>query len=86
MYPLKTTETVRKLKGQRNVRSLPAIADRAIREKITKSRAGEERDNTIEEVWRDLGGSQGGMLSIEKLGGYKTQAKSMIIRGVSPEK
>ena len=43
MYPLKTNRDVRKLKWQHKVRSmprkrLPAIADRAVREKVTKGR------------------------------------------------
>ena len=45
MYPLETNRDVRKLKWQYKVRNmpkkrLPAIADRAVWEKVTKGRAG----------------------------------------------
>ena len=45
MYPVTTNRDVRKLKRQYKVRnmsekSLPAIIDNAVREKVTKGRAG----------------------------------------------
>ena len=45
MHPLKTSRYVRKLKGQKIVRNmlkkgLPAIADRAVWEKVIKERVG----------------------------------------------
>ena len=47
---------------------LPAIADRAVWEKITKGRAGIRWDSVVEKVWKDVGGNQGEVLSIEKFG------------------
>ena len=37
-----------------------------------KGRAGIRRDNVVEKIWKDLGGDQEEVLSIEKFGGYKT--------------
>ena len=45
---------------------LPAIADRAVWEKITKGRAGIRWDSVVEKVWKDVGGNQEEILSIEK--------------------
>ena len=51
------------------------LADRAVWEKITKGRAGIRCGNVVKKVWKDLGGDQEEVLSIEKFGGYKTEAK-----------
>ena len=64
---------MRKLKWPYKVRNmpkkrLPAIADRAVWEKITKERAGIRWDSVVEKVWKDVGGNQGEVLSIEKFG------------------
>ena len=32
----------------------------------------------VEQVWKDIGGTQEETLSLEKLGGYKTEAKQRI--------
>ena len=53
MYPLKTNKDVRKLRWQYKVRNmpkkrLPAIADRAVWEKVTKGRAGIRWDSSRE--------------------------------------
>ena len=37
---------------------LPAIADRAVLEKVTKGRAGIRWDSAVEKVWQDIGGNQ----------------------------
>ena len=37
---------------------LPAIADRAVWEKITKGRAGIRWDNVVEKIWKKSGGDQ----------------------------
>ena len=71
MYPLKTNRDVRKLKWQYKVRNLPkkrsaVIADRAVRDKVTKGRAGIRWDSVVENVWKDTGGNQEEILSIEK--------------------
>ena len=71
---------VRKLKWQYKVRNMPkkrspAIADRAVWEKVTKARAGIRWDSVVEKVWKDIGGHQEEMLSIEKFAGYKTEIK-----------
>ena len=57
---------------------LPAIADRAIREKITKGRAEIRWDNVVEKIWKGLGGDQEDTLSMEKFGGHKTEIKEII--------
>ena len=45
---------------------MPAIVDRAVREKITKGRAGIRLDNVVEKIWTELGGEREEKLSIEK--------------------
>ena len=37
---------------------LLAIADRAVREKVTKGRAGIKWDSLVEKVWKDIGRNQ----------------------------
>ena len=54
---------------------LTAIADRTVWEKVRKGRAGIRWDSVVEKVWKDIGGNQEGILSIEKFGGYKRGAK-----------
>ena len=83
MYPLETNRDVRKLKWQYKVRNmpkkrLPAIADRAVWEKVTKGRAGIRWDSVVEKVWKDIGGNQEEILSIEKFAGCMTQVKEKI--------
>ena len=78
MYPLKTNRDVRKLKWQYKVRNMPkkrspAIANRAVWEKVTKERAGIRWGSVVEEVWKDTRGNQEEILSIEKFAGYKTE-------------
>ena len=85
MYPLETNRDVRKLKWQYKVKNmakkrLPAIVDRAVWEKITKGRAETRWDNVLEKIWKDIGGDQEEILSVEKLGGYKTEVKEICIR------
>ena len=51
---------MRKLKWQYKEKGtpekrLPAIADRAVWEKITKGRAEIRWDNVVEKIWKDLG-------------------------------
>ena len=80
MHLLKTIRDVRKLKWQYELKNmpekrLPAIVDRAVWEKITKERAEKRWDNVVEKILKDLGGNQEEVLSIEKLGGYKTKVK-----------
>ena len=53
---------------------LPAIADRAVWEKVTKGRVEERWDSVAGKVWKDTGGNQEEILSIEKFDGYKTEA------------
>ena len=83
MYPLKTDRDVRKLKWQYKLRNtpkkrLPAIADRAVWEKATKGRAGIRWDSVFENVWKDIGGNQEEILSVEEFAGYKTEVKEKI--------
>ena len=63
MHPPKTKRDARTLKWLYKVRNmpekrLPAIADRAVWEKITNGRAGIRWDNVVEKVWKKLGGYQ----------------------------
>ena len=84
MYPLKTNGDVGRLKWQYKVRNmpkkrLPAIADRAVWEKVKRARAGIRWDSVVEKAWKDIGGNQEEiLLSIEKFGGYKTEVKERI--------
>ena len=78
IYPFKTNRDVRKLKWQCKVKngpekSLPAIVGRAVWEKITYGRDGIRWDNVVDKIWKELGGDQEDMLSVEKFGGYKTE-------------
>ena len=57
---------------------MPAIADRAVWEKVTKGRAGVRWDSVVEKVWKDIGGNQEEILSIEKFVGYNTEVKEKI--------
>ena len=54
---------------------VPAIADRAVWEKVTQGRAGIRWDSVVEKVWTDVGGNQEDILSMEKFAGYMTQVK-----------
>ena len=54
---------------------LPAIADRAVLEKVTKGRAGIRWDNVVDkELVEDIGGNQEAM-SIDKFGGVQDRSK-----------
>ena len=70
MYPLETNRNLRKLKWQYKVKNtpkklLPAIADRAVWEKVSKGRAGIRWDSVVEKVWKDMGGNQEEIMPIE---------------------
>ena len=56
----------------------PAIADRAVWESVAKGRAGIRWDSVVEKVWKDIGGNQEEILSIDKFAGYKTEVKEKI--------
>ena len=58
--------------------TLPAMADRAVWEKLAKGRAGIRWDSVVEKAWRDIGGNEENTLSIEKFAGYKTEVKENI--------
>ena len=47
-------------------------------EKITNGRAGIRWDNVVEKIWKDFGGDQEEVLSIERFGGYKTEVEEII--------
>ena len=55
--------------------TLPAMADRAVWEKLAKGRAGIRWDSVVEKVWKDIEGNQEEILSVEKCAGYKTEVK-----------
>ena len=38
-----------------------------------RARSGIRRDNVVENIWKDFGGDQEEVLSIDKFGGYKTE-------------
>ena len=85
MCPFKTNRDVRKLKWKYEVRNMPkkrltAIADRTVWEKVRKGRAGRRWDSVVEKVWKDIGGNQEGILSIEKFAGHKTELKERVER------
>ena len=50
---------------------LPAIPDRAVWEKVTKGRAEIRWDSAVEKVWKDIGGNQEEIVSMEKIGGTR---------------
>ena len=52
--------------------------DRAVWEKVTKGRAVVIWGRVVEKVWKDIGGNQEEILSIDKFAGYKTEAKEKI--------
>ena len=57
MYPLETNRNLRKLKWQYKVKNtpkklLPAIADRAVWEKVSKGRAGIRWDSVVRKYGR----------------------------------
>ena len=54
---------------------LPVIADRAVWEKVTKGRAGIRWDSVVDKVWKDIGGNQQEIMSIEKLRGTRKKLK-----------
>ena len=69
MHPLKASRDVRTLKGQPKVRNmpkkrLPAIAERAVLEEVTKGPAGIRWDSVVEKVWMDRGGNQQEVMSV----------------------
>ena len=57
---------------------MPSIADRTVREKVTKGRVGIMWDSVVKKAWKDTRGNQEGMLSTEKFEGYKTEVKERI--------
>ena len=80
MHPLKTIRDVRKLEWQYKIRDMPkkrlpaiVIVDRAAWEETTKGRARIRWDNVVEKTWKDLGGDQQEILSMDTFGGYKTE-------------
>ena len=54
---------------------LPAKADTAVWEKVTKGRAGIRWDSVLEKVWKDIGVNHEETLSVERFAGYKTELK-----------
>ena len=83
-HPLEASRDVRTLKGQPKVRNmpkkrLPAIADRAVLEEVTKVRAGIRWDTVVEKVWKDRGGKQQEVMSVlREVCGVQGWSKRMI--------
>ena len=67
---------------------MPAIADRAVWQKVTKGRAGIRWDSVVEKVWKDIGGNQEEILqlSIDKFEGYETEVKEKRNKGKASAK
>ena len=59
---------------------LPAIASRAVWEKVTKGGAALRWDSAVEKVWKDIGGNQEDVLSLETFGGCKADVNERIER------
>ena len=57
---------------------LPAIASSVVWEKVAKGRAGIRWDNAGDKVWKEIGGNQEEILSINKFGGCKAEVKERI--------
>ena len=83
MYPLKTNKRREKvemaIQGKEHAKKrLPAKADSAVWEKVTKGRAGIRWDSVFENIWKDIGENQEETLSREKLAGYETEIQERI--------
>ena len=59
---------------------LPAIVDRAVWEKETKGRAGITWNSVVEKVWKDIGGNQKEVMSVENFGRYKAEVEENMER------
>jgi len=57
---------------------LPTIVDRTVWNKRTKGQAGIRWDRVVENVWKEIGGNQDEIMSIDEGGGYKTKVRDMI--------
>ncbi|CAM9321845.1 unnamed protein product [Sphacelaria rigidula] len=61
---------------------LPAVVNEVVWKKSTKGNAGIRWDRVMEKVWKEEGGNQDEILSIDEGAGYKTKVRNMIkIRG-----
>ena len=84
-YQYKVSRDIRKLKWQHKVRNtpkkgLPALADRAVWEKVTKPRAGIWWDSIVEKAWKGMGGNQEDVLSMYNFRGHKAEVKERMDR------
>ena len=50
---------------------LPAIAERAVWEKVTRGRAGIRQDSVVEKAWKGIEGNQEEILSIDMFAGTR---------------
>ena len=57
---------------------MSAIVDTAVWKKVTKWKAGIRWDRVVKKAWKDNRGKQAKVLSIQKVGGYKTEVKVRI--------
>ena len=55
---------------------MPAIADGAVWEEVTKGRAGKRWDSIVDKAWKEIGRNQGEILATKKLGGYIQDRKA----------
>ena len=63
VHPLETIRDARKLKWRYKVwnmpkKMLPALANSAVREKVTKGRAATRSDNVADEAWKEITGNE----------------------------
>ena len=92
MYPLnnqRREKVDRAIESKEDAKKrLPAIADRAVWEKVTKGRAGVRWDSVVEKVWKDIRGNQEEILqlSIDKFEGYETEVKEKRNKGKASAK
>ena len=56
---------------------LPAAVYRAAWEEVAKGRAGIGWDGVVEQAWKNIGGIQEEMMSVDKFGTYKTKVEGL---------
>ena len=57
---------------------LPVIVHKVVWKKTTKGQAGNRWGRNVEKIWKEIGGNQDEILSIDEATGYKTKVRDMI--------
>ena len=84
MYPLQTKRDMRKLRWQDSVKKMQrkrllVIVDRAVWKKQRKGRLENRWDrDDVEKIWKEIGGNQDEILSIDEAAGFKTKVRNQI--------